>query len=103
MTLLAIRDLRLELDGVALLHGVDVALERGERLGLVGESGCGKSLTALAVMGLVPERARLLGSIRMGDAEGPFERAAARGEGPLRRAFIGSRLAPITACRASVM
>jgi peptide/nickel transport system ATP-binding protein len=69
MTLLAIRDLRLELDGVALLHGVDLALGRGERLGLVGESGCGKSLTALAVMGLAPERARLLGSIRLGGDE----------------------------------
>ena len=43
------------------------------------------------------------GAVRMGDAEGPFERAASRGEGPLSRAFIGSRLAPITACGASVM
>jgi peptide/nickel transport system ATP-binding protein len=31
------------------------ALERGETLGLIGESGCGKSLTAMALMGLLPK------------------------------------------------
>jgi peptide/nickel transport system ATP-binding protein len=69
MTLLALQDLHLDLDGAALLHGVDLAIARGERVGLVGESGCGKSLTALAVMGLAPERARLTGSIRLDGTE----------------------------------
>ncbi len=40
------------------VRGVDIALERGETLGIVGESGCGKSLTALALMGLLPASAR---------------------------------------------
>jgi peptide/nickel transport system ATP-binding protein len=38
-------------------------MERGQTVGLIGESGSGKSLTALALMGLLPERARVTGSI----------------------------------------
>ena len=36
------------------VDGVDLTLERGRTLGIVGESGCGKSVTALSIMGLVP-------------------------------------------------
>jgi peptide/nickel transport system ATP-binding protein len=46
------------------LRGVSWQLDAGATLGLIGESGCGKSLTALAVMGLAPRAARLEGSIR---------------------------------------
>jgi len=46
------------------LRGVSFALDRGQTLGLIGESGCGKSLTALALMGLLPEGAGVAGSIR---------------------------------------
>src|SRR5258708_31857983 len=42
-------------DGVVLaLDGVDLAIERGETLGVVGESGCGKTVTALSVLKLIP-------------------------------------------------
>lgn len=68
MSLLDVRDLRVGLDtarGPAeALRGIDFTLERGETVGLIGESGCGKSMTALALMGLLPEGARLSGSIR---------------------------------------
>ena len=37
------------------VDGVDLTVQRGQTLGLVGESGCGKSVTALAVMGLLPK------------------------------------------------
>jgi oligopeptide/dipeptide ABC transporter ATP-binding protein len=37
------------------VDGVDFSLERGRTLGIVGESGCGKSVTALSIMGLVPQ------------------------------------------------
>ena len=43
-------------DGVfRAVDGVGFTLERGRSLGIVGESGCGKSVTALAIMGLVPQ------------------------------------------------
>ncbi len=41
------------------VRGVDLRIGRGETLCLVGESGCGKSLTATAVMGLLPRHARI--------------------------------------------
>ena len=39
---------------VPAVDGVDFSVSQGETLGLVGESGCGKSVTALSIMGLVP-------------------------------------------------
>jgi oligopeptide/dipeptide ABC transporter ATP-binding protein len=49
---------------------VDVAVARGEAVALVGESGCGKSMTALSIVGLVPKPGRVdAGSVRMGDRE----------------------------------
>ncbi len=47
----------------AALRGVSFTLDRGASLGLVGESGCGKSLTALALMGLLPDGAQVTGTI----------------------------------------
>ena len=46
------------------VRDVGFTLDRGQTLGLVGESGCGKSITALALLGLLPERAQVTGSIR---------------------------------------
>jgi peptide/nickel transport system ATP-binding protein len=48
---------------------VSFSLKRGETLGLVGESGCGKSITALALMGLLPESAVVSGSVRLDGRE----------------------------------
>ena len=73
MPLLTVTDLRVTLNtargAVDALRGVSFTLERGQTLGLIGESGCGKSLTALALMGLLPEGALVSGSIRLGDTE----------------------------------
>ncbi|PPE66802.1 ABC transporter ATP-binding protein [Caldimonas caldifontis] len=66
--LLEVRDLRVTLNtsrGPAdALRGLNFALDRGETLGVVGESGCGKSMLALTLMGLLPEGARVSGSLR---------------------------------------
>ena len=51
------------------IRGVAFDLQRGETLGLVGESGCGKSITAMALMGLLPESAVVSGSIRFDGQE----------------------------------
>ncbi|MBW7963123.1 ABC transporter ATP-binding protein [Bradyrhizobium sp. BR 10261] len=51
------------------VRGVSLALKRGETLGLVGESGCGKSVTALSLMGLLPDSAVVTGSIKLDGAE----------------------------------
>ena len=51
------------------VRGVNFSLKRGETLGLVGESGCGKSVTALALMGLLPDSAVVSGSVRFEGSE----------------------------------
>ncbi|GAA3926630.1 ABC transporter ATP-binding protein [Microbacterium soli] len=66
---LEVRDLVIEIGGRTLVDGVSFAVADGQRFGLIGESGSGKSLTALAVMGLLPEEATAHGSIRWNGVE----------------------------------
>ena len=54
---------------VPTVHDLGFTLARGETVGLIGESGCGKSLTALALMGLLPDGASVRGSIRFDGQE----------------------------------
>ena len=70
MTLLAVEGLRTLLDApdgqVRAVDGVDFEIRRGECFALVGESGCGKSMTALSVLRLLPEAGRIAdGSARL--------------------------------------
>ena len=58
MLLIEVRGLQVSFhtdDGIIpAVDGVDLTIEREKTLGLVGESGCGKSVTALSIMGLIP-------------------------------------------------
>ena len=72
--LLEARDLRTELEAsggiVRALDGVDLDLPRGATFAIVGESGCGKSMTALTLMRLLPETGRVAsGSVRLDGTE----------------------------------
>ncbi len=61
--LLDVKGLSITIDGTPILDSVALQLEAGEILGIAGESGSGKTLTALAIAGLLPDSAGLSGEI----------------------------------------
>ena len=67
--LIQLRNLQVAFDGVPALRGIDLDVQPGEAVGLVGESGCGKSVTWLAALGLLPRHARVTGSVRLEGTE----------------------------------
>ena len=72
--MLNVRDLHVGLDAeaglVRAIDGLTLAIERGETFALVGESGCGKSMTALALMRLLPDSGRVTaGRIDLDDSD----------------------------------
>ncbi len=73
MSLLEVQNLGIRLQtqrGAAdAVRGLSFSLERGQTLGLIGESGCGKSITAMSLMGLLPESSVVTGSIRFDQQE----------------------------------
>ncbi|MCR2813518.1 ABC transporter ATP-binding protein [Microbacterium sp. zg.Y1090] len=66
---LQVQDLVIELGGRRVVDGVSFEVPDSARVGLIGESGSGKSLTALAIMGLLPDAATVEGSIRWNGRE----------------------------------
>jgi len=70
---LSVEDLRVRFDSddgtVLAVNGVSFEVGEGEVLALVGESGCGKSMTAMALLGLLPPTATRSGSIRLAGRE----------------------------------
>jgi oligopeptide transport system ATP-binding protein len=66
MPILEVRNLEVTIGGVRILRGVNLDLEPGQTLGVVGESGCGKSMTGFAIMGMLPPTAKVSnGSIKL--------------------------------------
>jgi peptide/nickel transport system ATP-binding protein len=73
MSVLSVRDLGVEYfttgGGVPAVRGVDMQVNRGEVLGLAGESGCGKSTIAGAILRLLPPKTKITGSIEIDDED----------------------------------
>ena len=65
MTLLAVENLSLSIHGTPVLNGVSFRIAPGQIVALTGESGSGKSMTALAAMGLLPDGAVASGQVRL--------------------------------------
>jgi peptide/nickel transport system ATP-binding protein len=72
-TLLAVDNLSVRFPGddrdIEVVAGVSYTIGAGRTLGVVGESGCGKSMTALALLGLVPPPGTVVGSVRFAGEE----------------------------------
>jgi peptide/nickel transport system ATP-binding protein len=83
---LEVSDLHVSFGGVHAVRGLGYAVRPGEVLGIVGESGSGKSVAAAAVMGLLPPKARVTGSVRLHGRE-----------------LVGAREKELTALRGSAM
>jgi len=54
MPLLNLQDMRVEINNLPILRGISLEINPGETLGIVGESGCGKSMMGLTLMGMLP-------------------------------------------------
>ncbi len=67
--MLDIADLTISFGSDKAVRGASFSIGRGDRVGIVGESGCGKSITALSLLGMVPEGATVTGSIRLDGQE----------------------------------
>ncbi|RNE49611.1 ATP-binding cassette domain-containing protein [Corynebacterium alimapuense] len=82
MNVLEVKDLTV---GEGLIAGISFQICRGERLGMIGESGSGKSLTALSIMGLLPRGLNATGSITLLGTEviGRSDRQVRRLRGPV--------------------
>lgn len=71
MKILEVQNLTVQAGTAKLLTNVTFSLESGARLGLIGESGSGKSMTALAIMGLLPPELKASGSLLLGNGIEP--------------------------------
>ncbi|HJP82183.1 MAG TPA: ATP-binding cassette domain-containing protein, partial [Fimbriimonadaceae bacterium] len=70
MPVLEVRDLEVSFGPIKILRGVSFDLEAGQTLGVVGESGCGKSMTGFAVMGMLQPPGKVTaGSIKLDGRE----------------------------------
>jgi peptide/nickel transport system ATP-binding protein len=97
-----VRDLKTyfrTLDGtVRAVDGVSLEIKPGETLGLVGESGCGKSVTAFSILRLLPKTSRIVeGQILFdrGDGGAPIDLATVDPNGDLIRSIRGNEIAMI--------
>ena len=97
--LLQVSELFVRAGGVELVRGVSFAVAAGERVGLIGASGSGKTMTCLAVAGLLPSGLRMEGSVRLEGTS--FDLASARESGSSISSaapFFLRRRRPVSRC-----
>ena len=107
MSLLSVSDLHVGFGSTEILRGVSFELEPGETLGVVGESGCGKSMTGFAIMGMLQSPGKVTkGSIQLDGVElvGMKERDMRKIRGNVAVGLLGKQLAGSTrqSCRGVV-
>src|SRR5262249_61595281 len=67
---LTVDGLTIDIEGTSVVDRVSFSVAAGEVIALVGESGCGKSLTALALLGLLPDAAQIVrGRVMLNDVD----------------------------------
>ena len=76
MALLKVEELTVSFGGTPVLDTVGFSIGKSERFGVIGESGSGKTMTALAIMGLLPDDAELTGSLLFDSAPLPADEEA---------------------------
>ncbi|MGX5357193.1 ATP-binding cassette domain-containing protein [Kocuria sp. KH4] len=76
-----VRGLEVSVPGQSLLHRVDLQVEPGQRVALLGASGSGKSLTVLALLGLLGPQFDVRGALRVDGRELPWRQAPGRRPG----------------------
>ncbi|MEX5299939.1 ATP-binding cassette domain-containing protein [Kocuria sp. CPCC 205292] len=76
-----VRELEVSVAGRPLLQGVDLQVPHGRRVALLGASGSGKSLTVLALLGLLGQQLDVQGSLRVAGRELPWRQAPGRRPG----------------------
>lgn len=70
VALLDVNDLHVSFGSVEVLRGVSLSVDSGKTLGVVGESGCGKSLTGISIMGMLPATAKVTkGEVKLGERD----------------------------------
>ncbi len=87
--LVSVADLSIAAGGRRLVEEVSFTLGRGERLGVIGASGSGKTLSALALSGLLPRELAATGSVHLAGFAGDLLHAHERAVAPLRGSRIG--------------
>ncbi|TVX96464.1 ABC transporter ATP-binding protein [Cohnella terricola] len=102
--LLSVQDLkiRIQMDNGVMqaVDGVDFEIKKGKTLGLVGESGCGKSLTSRAIIGINPKECETTGVIKYdlaseGSASDPIDLLSLDPKGKRIRSIRGNKIAMI--------